>query len=472
MTAITASVLDELRALAGPKGFISDPAAMEPYLRDWRGLYQGRAALVLRPDSTAQVAAIVKLCQRTGTKIVPQSGNTSLVGGGVPFSSGDEILLSLSRMKRVRALDAQNGTITAEAGCILSDVHKAAAAAGRLFPLRIGSEDSCQVGGLLSTNAGGHAVLRYGNMRDLTLGLEVVTADGQVWDGLRGLRKDNTGYDLKQLFIGAEGTLGIITAAVLKLYSAPRVVETAFAAVQSPAAAVELLQLAQDHSGHQVTGFELFPRICVDLVLRHIPGTRAPLKERHDWHVLIEMHGGQAGGGLREIMEAVLATGAERGLVIDATVAASEAQAAAIWKLRDSITEAQRLEGASIKCDISVPVSRIAEFIQRGTAAIEGMSPGVRMVAFGHIGDGNVHFNPLQPVGADGPSFLAQWQALTRRAHDLAHELGGSISAEHGVGRQKRDEIRRYKPPVEMAMMEALKRALDPRGIFNPGKVV
>jgi FAD/FMN-containing dehydrogenase len=471
MNAIPAAVLDELRRIVGPRGWASDPADVEPYLVEWRGLYRGAAPLVLKPASTAEVAAIVAHCRRTKTPLVPQGGNTSLVGGSIPFEGGGEVVLSLSRLNRVRAVDALNDTITVEAGCVLADVQAAAAAAGRLFPLRIASESSCQIGGNLSTNAGGNAVLRYGSMRDLTLGLEVVLADGRVWDGLRGLRKDNTGYDVKHWFIGAEGTLGVITAAVLKLFPQPQAIETAFAAVPGPAQAVELLALAKAMGGGQVSAFEIVPRIGLELVLRYIPGTADPLAAAHGWYVLLECTGGK-GGELRADLETMLGAAAERGLVLDATIAASAAQAAGLWKIRENISAAQKFEGGSIKCDIAVPVSRVAEFIARAGAAVTALVPGTRVVAFGHIGDGNIHFNPLQPAGMDKAAFLARWDDVTRAVHDLTHALGGSISAEHGVGRLKREEIRRYKAPVEIELMAALKRALDPDGILNPGKLL
>ena len=472
MNDLSPTILERLKAAVGPKGWTTDPLEMAPHLAENRDLYRGRAAMVLKPATTAEVAAVLRLCHETGTKLVPQGGNTGLVGGGIPFEGGDEIVLSLARMNRIRSTDPLDNTITVEAGCILANVQAAADAVDRLFPLRIGSEGTCQIGGNLSTNAGGTAVLHYGNTRDLVLGLEVVLADGQVWDGLRALRKDNTGYDLKQLFIGAEGTLGVITAAVLKLFPKPRDVQTALVAVRDVAAAVELLSSARTISGDQVTAFELMPRIGLDYVLRHIPGTVDPLPRAYDWTVLIELSGGRPDSGLRQTLEALLADGLERGQVLDAVLAASEAQARAIWKLRDSMSEAQKPEGGSIKHDISVPVSRIPDFIARATRAVETLIPGVRIVAFGHIGDGNVHFNPSQPVGADKERFLAQWESVNRIVHDIAAELGGSISAEHGLGRMKREEITHYKSALEIELMRSLKRTLDPKGILNPGKVL
>lgn len=472
MNAIPDLTLERIKAAAGPRGFIADPAEMAAYLKEPRDLYTGRAALIVRPSSTAEVAEVVRICAETGTRIVPQGGNTGLVGGSVPFEGGDEIVLSLNRMRAVRAVDLANDTITVEAGLQLAALHEEAEKHDRMFPLRIASEGTATVGGNLSTNAGGNAVLRYGNTRELVLGVEVVLADGQVWNGLRGLRKDNTGYDLKQLFIGAEGTLGIVTAAVLKLFPRPRATSTAFAAVPSVEAAVELLGIAKRESGGQVSSFELLPRIGVDFVLRHIPGTRDPMQTRHDWYVIMEMTSGRAGDELRATMEGVLAEGLERGLVLDAVLAESEAQAKDLWKLRESMSESQRPEGGSIKHDISVPVSLMATFINRATKAVEDLIPGVRIVAFGHIGDGNVHFNPSQPPGSDKKWFLDQWHPIADIVHGIAHELGGSISAEHGLGRMKREEITHYKAPLEIELMRKLKVALDPKGIMNPGKVV
>ena len=404
---------------------------------------------------------------------MPQGGNTSLCGGSVPFDGGDEIVLSLGRMNRVRALDPLNDTMTVEAGCVLEQVQQAAEEAGRFFPLRIGSQGSCQIGGNLSTNAGGTAVLHYGNTRELVLGLEVVLGDGRVWDGLRGLRKDNTGYDLKQLFIGAEGTLGVITAAVLKLFPKPAAVESAFAGLPNLEAAVRLFEAARTESGDQVTAFEVIPRLGLELVLRNIPGTVDPVAQPYPWYLLIELSSGaRAGGGLRQTLEAILEHGLETGLIEDAAIAESGAQAEMFWKLRDSMSEAQKPEGGSIKHDVSVPISRIAEFITRADAAVEAVAPGFRSLSFGHIGDGNMHYNPLQPPGADKQAYLDKWPEVSRAVHDVVDALGGSISAEHGLGRLKRAEITRYKSPLEIELMRTLKRSLDPKGILNPGKVV
>ncbi len=469
--------LERIKSLVGPKGWIDDPASRAPYLVEERGLYKGRAALVVRPASSGEVSSVVKICAEAGIAVVPQGGNTGLVGGGVPFERGDEIVLSLSRLNRVRQIDPLNDTITVEAGCILSTIQQAAGAADRLFPLSLAAEGTCQIGGNLSTNAGGIAVLRYGMARDLVLGLEVVLPDGRVWDGLRALRKDNTGYDLKQLFIGAEGTLGIITAAVLKLFARPREVETAFVAVRDPAAAIELLARARAGSGDTVSAFELISQTALDMVLRNVPATVQPLSKRHEWYVLVELSGGETGGGMRASLEHVLASAMEAGLVLDATIAASGEQAKALWRLRETINEAQKPEGGSIKHDVSVPVSRVPAFIAEATAACVAALAGVRVVAFGHAGDGNIHFNLSQPAGVakDGPeraAYLGRWEEFNRIVHDIVAGLGGSISAEHGIGRLKRAELARYKSPIEIELMRALKQTLDPGNIMNPGKVI
>jgi FAD/FMN-containing dehydrogenase len=381
------------------------------------------------------------------------------------------VVVSLVRLNRIRAIDSANNTLTVEAGCALAAVHEAAAAAGRLFPLSLAAEGTATIGGNLSTNAGGVQVLRYGNARELCLGLEVVLPDGSVWDGLRGLRKDNTGYDMKHLFIGAEGTLGLITAAVLKLFSRPRQTATAWAAVRDPAAAVALLTRLREHIGGRVTAFELVARPALDLVLKNIPGSRDPLAGRPPWQVLIELSD-TMDFDLAAPLEGVLASAMEDGAVSDAVVAQSEAQVRALWALRENISEAQKIEGVSIKHDISLPVSRIAEFIARADVALEAAFPHVRIVCFGHVGDGNLHYNQSKSAAQDNTMFIAQTDAVNRIVHDLVHELGGSISAEHGLGQLKRDEILRYKSATEMAMMRAIKQALDPRGLMNPGKVL
>ena len=465
-------LLLRLDAVVGDKGLTTDAATMAPFLMDERGMYQGEAIALVRPASAAEVAAVVRLCARAGTPIVPQGGNTGLCGAATPHEHGGEILLSLTRMNRVRAVDPLNYTITVEAGVILADVQKAAADADRLFPLSLGGEGTARIGGNLSTNAGGTGVLRYGTARDLALGLEVVLPDGRIWDGLTALRKDNTGYDLKQLFIGAEGTLGVITAAVLKLFPRANDVQTAFVAVKDPEAAIELLSRARNGSGDRVSAFELMLRLPIEFVLRHVPGARDPLSERHGYYILLELASSEAGADLKGTMEAVLADAMAAGLIIDGAIAASAAQAADFWKLRETIPEAQKHEGVSVKHDVSVPVAQVAAFMADATARVMERVPGVRVCAFGHVGDGNIHFNLSQPEGADGASFQSRQPEINRAVYETAIALGGSISAEHGIGRLRRDELSRYKPEVALDIMRRIKAALDPDNIMNPGKVI
>jgi D-lactate dehydrogenase (cytochrome) len=461
-----------IRQIVGAKGLIEDAAAIAPYVNDQRDLFHGSALAVVRPASTEEVAGVVRIAAGAGLPIVPQGGNTGLVGGSVPPAGGRGIVLSLARMNRLRALDAVNNTMIVEAGCVLKDLQDAARESGRLFPLSLGAEGSCMIGGNLSTNAGGVGVLRYGNTRDLVLGLEVVLPDGQIWNGLRALRKDNTGYDLKQLFIGGEGTLGVITAAVLKLFPLPASRETAFVAVPDVASALALLAEARAATGDAVSAFELVPRIGIELVVKHFPGTRAPLDSPSPWHVLVELTSPEGGDGLKRRMETFLERAFAKGLVTDGTVAASEAQGKALWRLREILPESQTREGASIKHDVSVPVSRIPDFIERGTTALEAAIPGCRVFAFGHIGDGNIHFNVTQPVDAEKSAFLGEWGRLNRIVHDIVGDLGGSFSAEHGIGVLKKDELRHYRPAIELELMRRIKTALDPDGIMNPGKIL
>ncbi len=458
-----------LKSAVGSKGFTEDPAEIAPHLSEWRSRYHGRSSLLLRPQSTSGVSAVVAICNETRTPIVPQGGNTGLVGGQIPLNG--EILLSLERMKRIRAIDTDGMTATAEAGVVLAEFQGAADAAGVYFPLSLAAEGSATIGGNLSTNAGGINVLRYGSARQLVLGLEVVLADGRVLDLLRNLPKDNTGYDLKQLFIGAEGTLGVITAAVLKLFPKPRARETAWVAVPDPAAAIALLHRLQDATGGLLSAFELVPRLGLELVLTHIAQTKDPLRAPASWYVLAEAASGAA-TQLREVVERTLAEAAQAGIVTDAVFAANETQRLALWRLRESLSEAQKREAASIKHDVSVPIRAISELIRRGTEAVCALVPGVRPVPFGHLGDGNIHFNFSAPIGADADAFLARWGEVSRVVHDLVDELGGSISAEHGLGVMKRDEILRYKSAAEIEVMRALKHTLDPQNILNPGKVL
>ena len=465
---LSSGILERLKAAAGAGGWTDDANEIAPHLVEWRERYRGATPLMLKPASVEAVSSIVRVCAETRTAIVPQGGNTGLVGGQIPSATGDQILLSLSRLNRVRAVDALANTMTVEAGAILANVQREADAHDRLFPLSLASEGSATIGGLVSTNAGGTGVLAYGNMRELVLGLEAVFASGEIWSGLGGLRKDNTGYDLKQLFIGAEGTLGVVTAATLKLFPRPAAIETAIAAVVDVQSAVALLNFALARGA--ITAFELMPRIGVEFVLKHVAGTRDPLERAYPWYVLIDVSlraDAQTGAA-----QTLLADAANSGLIVDGVVAQSHAHAQAFWKLRDSLSEAQKPEGGSIKHDVSVPISSIPRFIEEASRAVIAAMPGARPVPFGHIGDGNIHFNISQPAGADKAAFLARWEAINRIVHDIVHAHGGSISAEHGIGQAKVDEIVRYKSPVALDAMRAVKRALDPDNIMNPGKVV
>jgi D-lactate dehydrogenase (cytochrome) len=467
-----AATLERLRQVVGERGFIADPHAMEPYLLEERGTYHGAARAVLRPAATAEAAEIVKLCAAARIPIFPQGGNTGLSGGAVPWEDGRGIVLSLGRMNKIRHIDPTDYSITVEAGCILAEVQKAAEAVDRLFPLSLGAEGTCQIGGNISTNAGGIAVLRYGNMRSLVLGLEVVLPDGRIWNGLRALRKDNTGYDLKQLFIGGEGTLGIVTAATLRLFPLPKGVETAFLGLARVEDAMELFARARKASGDQLTAFELISRFGIDMALKHVPGVIDPLQQKFPWYVLVEMSSSEAQSGIKETLEQFLADVMEAGLVKDGVIATSSAQAKDLWRIREGLVEAQKYEGGSIKHDISVPVSKVATFILAANKAIAERLPGIRPNAFGHVGDGNIHYNIHQPAAADTKVFLARREEFNRIVHDIAVGLDGSISAEHGIGRLKVEELARYKPPIEIELMRRVKEALDPAGIMNPGKII
>lgn len=472
MTEVSEAFIREIERVVGAAGIVRDPELLAVYLSDWRNAYIGKAALVVRPASTEEVAAVVRLCQEHQVALVPQGGNTGLCGGSIPDASGTQVVLSLTRMTRIREVDPANETITVEAGVILQRLQEAAAEAGRLFPLSLGAEGSCTVGGNLATNAGGTAVLRYGNMRDLTLGLEVVLPDGQIWNGLRGLRKDNTGYDLKHLFIGSEGTLGIITAAVLKLYPAVRSVTTAWVALPDPHAAIELIGLVRGLCGDRLTGFELMSRQSVNFVLRHVAGCSDPFADIHPWYVLIELSDTQPDAPLNDLLEVGIGEALERGWVLDAVLASSEAQVAALWAMREGISEAQNHEGPSLKHDISVPVSRIPEFIQTTDQRLLDQFPGVRIVAYGHVGDGNLHYNISKPVGSEDAAFKAQQEAIMNVIYEATTRFHGSISAEHGLGQAKRAAARQYKDPLELELMRAIKATLDPMGLMSPGKVL
>ena len=460
-------LLDRLRAVVGPRHVLTGDAEVAPYLTDWTGRHRGRAAAVLRPGSTAEVSEVVRACHETGVAVVPQGGNTGLVAGGVPDGTGQQVVLSLGRLRTVRDVDPVAGTITVEAGVVLADVQAAAEGVGRLFPLSLGSEGSCTIGGNLATNAGGTAVLRYGMTRELVLGLEVVLPDGRVWDGLRGLRKDNTGYDLTQLFVGSEGTLGVITAAVLRLHPATPSRATAWVSVADVAAAVALLGVVQQRSGGHLSAFELVSRTALDLVLAHLPGAADPSPEPTPWAVLVELAGAPA-TDLDAPLEEALAEAVEAGLVTDAAVAGSPAQRAALWSLREGISEAQRTEGAALKHDVTLPVADLARWVDATGPLVEGLLPGVRLVTYGHVGDGNLHYNLNAPPGDDA-ALAAHAAALTAAIHDSVAAAGGSISAEHGLGRTKAAAAAAYKSDVELDLMRAVKRALDPDGLMNPG---
>jgi len=464
--------LGACRALLGDAHVISDEAEMAPYLRDWRGRFTGRALGVLRPADTEQVAATVKLCLEARIPMVPQGGNTGLVLGSVPDASGTAVVLSLARMQKVRKVDAVNRTMTVDAGVILQNAQDAAAEQGCLFPLSLAAEGSCTIGGNLSTNAGGTGVLRYGNTRELCLGLEVVTPQGDIWSGLRGLRKDNTGYDLRDLFIGAEGTLGIITGAVLKLYPQPKASVTALAAMESPAAALRLLSIMQDHCGASLTGFELMSAYCMRLVAKHFPALPQPLSGEHAQYALLELSSSESEQHAAALLERALGAALDEGVAQDAVVASSATQSRGLWDLREHIPLAQAADGKNIKHDISLPVSSIADFIAGTEPRLQAAFPGCQLVCFGHLGDGNLHFNVAPPAGVANEDFLRSQEAVNRVVHDAVAAFGGSISAEHGIGALKRDELARYKSPVELNLMRAIKAALDPLGLMNPGKIL
>ncbi|MDN2566758.1 FAD-binding oxidoreductase [Aquibium sp. A9E412] len=469
---LPAPLVERFAAIVGARHALRDAAAVAPYGRELRGLFPGRPGLVLRPADTDEVSRILALASETGTPVVPQGGNTGLVGGQMPDASGREVVLSLARLDRIREIDADSATMTVEAGAVLQAVQEAAAARDLLYPLSLGSQGSCQIGGTLSSNAGGIAVLAYGNARELCLGLEVVLPTGEVLDDLRKLKKDNTGYDLKNLFIGAEGTLGVITAAVLKLVPMPRGRDIAWAGLASPDRALALFRLASARAGAALTAFELVGRTPMDFTLRHMPGAAAPLSGAHDWYVMLELSSGRSADESRAMAEQVLAEALEKGLVDDAVVSRSETQVAAFRALRETMSEAQRPEGASIKHDISVPVVAIPGFIDRAAALVEAIVPGSRVVCFGHMGDGNLHYNVSQPAGGDAAAFMARYGEVNAAVHDLVRALGGSFSAEHGIGRLKRDELAATAPPLALDLMRRIKHAFDPAGIMNPGKVI
>ena len=458
--------------ILGPDGVLTDATDIEPYLTDHRHLYRGRALTVALPRTVDQVSRLLAYCNDNRIGVVPHAGNTSYCGGATPDESGKQIVLSLKRLNQIRSVDPLNYSLVAEAGCILADVQRAADDAERLFPLSLGSEGTCQIGGNLSTNAGGTSVLRYGMMRDLVLGLEVVLADGRILSTLGALRKDNTGYDIKSLFLGAEGTLGVITAAALKVFSKVRSAATAFVAVQSVQAAVELLAHLREVSGDRISSFELIPRIGIDLTTRHIPGVRDPLKERYEWHVLCEVTSSRATENLNDLLTEALAAAFESNLVLDAVVAQSERERESLWKLRETIPEAQRIDGASLKHDISLPITSLSKFVATAGEWLRVNVPEGQLVAYGHVGDGNLHFNLNQAAGSSRETFLSREASIKRTIHDMVRDFGGSFSAEHGIGRLKVGELERYASPVELDLMRSVKHAFDPSGILNPGKVL
>ncbi|MES2024239.1 MAG: FAD-binding oxidoreductase [Pseudomonadota bacterium] len=464
--------LDTCRRAIGAQHVLTDAQDTASYLTDWRRRFTGKALAVIKPSSTQEVAAIVKLCNEYKVPVVPQGGNTGLVLGSIPDDSGSAIVLSLTRLNQIRDVDTVNNTMTVEAGCILQHIQHAASDAERLFPLSLAAEGSCTIGGNLSSNAGGTAVLRYGNTRELCLGLEVVTPQGEIWNGLRGLRKDNTGYDLRDLYIGAEGTLGIITAAVLKLYPQPKAQLTALAALRTPNDALHLLTLTQAHCGSALTGFELMSGFCISLVTKHFPTMRLPFAEPHTQYALLELSDNESEEHMQAMLEHVIGAALQQDVIQDAIVARSIAQSKSIWDFREHIPLAQAIEGKNIKHDVSLPISRIADFISTTDQLLQQAFPGARMVTFGHLGDGNLHYNVAHPEQESDVTFLEKQSAVNRVVHDSVHQHGGSISAEHGLGALKRTEILRYKSEVEMNLMRTIKQALDPLNLMNPGKVI
>lgn len=461
-------LIEKLKKIVGEKGWIDDPDALEPHLSEWRDTFHGKTAIMLSPDSTEQVSAVVKACAAAKVAIVPQGGNTGLCGGAIPDETGDQVLLSLSRMNRIRTVSASDYSMVVEAGCILADVQAAAAAAKRLFPLSLAPEGSCQIGGNLSTNAGGTNVVRYGTAREQVLGLEVVLANGDIWDGLRTLRKDNSGYDIKQMFLGAEGTLGIITAAALRLFPPVEEVQTAFIGIDRPQAAVDLFAELRHRLSDQLQAFEIIPERALRFVLKHIPGTRRPLNDIHPWYVLVET----AGRGSTRLVEEQLIAAIEEGLARDIVIAKNTSEKDQMWRIRHSISEAQKREGASLKHDVSVPVSEVGEFILAAESAVLRLLPECRVVAFGHIGDGNVHFNISQPKNMQAAAFIGERETIAATVYDVVDRFHGSISAEHGIGSLKREELVRRRSATEISVMKTIKAALDPDNLLNPGKVL
>jgi D-lactate dehydrogenase (cytochrome) len=472
MNAVTDTLVSRLAAICGSSAVIADRDGMTPYETEWRQRWHGKARLVVRPANTEEVAAVVKLCAAEGIAVVPQGGNTGLCEGAVPDESGKQIVLSLARMNRIRHLDPLDFTMTVEAGCVLQTLQEKAREAGCFFPLSLGAQGSCMIGGNISTNAGGVGVLRYGSTRALVLGLEVVLSDGTVWDGLKSLGKDNTGYDLKQLFIGAEGTLGIITAASLKLFPQPQDVQTALVALTDLEMALPLLRRARSISSDQVTAFEVMPRRAIEYAMKYLPGVTDPISQPHGWYALMDLSTSRPGGSLRETMESLLGDAVDAGEAVDAVIADSTAQQRALWRIREELPEAVRRSGPSLHHDVSVPTSDVATYIRRTQAAVEAAHPDVICIPFGHLGDGNIHFTICSPVGADDKMLYQAEHTLTPLVFDIAVEMRGSFSAEHGVGQLKLEDMDRYKKPADLDLMRRVKEALDPRNLMNPGKVV
>lgn len=471
-TTLDKDLIAQFAAITGEKNAFVSAEDIAPYLIEQRDLYHGKTALVLRPANVQEVSEIMKLAYATATPIVPQGGNTGLVGGQQPDQSGNAIIISLNRMNKIRSIDTFANLITVEAGVILKNLQQAAEAEGRLFPLSLGAEGSCQVGGNLSTNAGGTAVLAYGNMRELCLGLEVVLPNGEILNDLRYVKKDNSGYNLKDLFIGAEGTLGIITAAVLKLSPQPKGRTASYVGLKTPADAIRLFQLARDTAAGELTGFELMPRIGVEFTIKHIDGVRDPLEHPHEWYVLIEISSNRSQEDARETLETILTQAFEADILQDAAIAESVAQMEAFWKMREEMSWAQKPEGGSIKHDISVPIPSIPDFIEEAGRAVDEMIPQARVVCFGHIGDGNLHYNVSQPLGADKQEFLSLWTELNHRIHLIVNRYNGSVAAEHGVGQLKRECLNEFKDETALSLMHKLKLVIDDKNIMNPGKVL
>lgn len=472
LTGLDPALAERFSNIVGERYAVRAETDIEPYVHEPRGLFTGTTSLVLRPGSVGEVSAIMKLATETRTPIVPQGGNTGLVGGQMPDRSGGQVVLSLSRLNRIREIDPVSNTVTVEAGVVLEVLHQAADAVDRLYPLSLASQGSCEIGGNLSSNAGGVAVVAYGNARELCLGVEVVLPTGEVLDDLRKLKKDNTGYDLKNLFVGAEGTLGVITAAVLKLFPKPRGREVAWVGMASPDAALALFDRAQELGGTALTAFELIGQHPIEFAMRHIPDARPPLEGEWPWQVLMEISSGRSAEDARQLIEHILSEGIEAGQVGDAVIAASTAQANEFWRLREMLPETQKAEGASIKHDISVPIASIPAFIEQAGKVVAGVCPGARVVCFGHMGDGNLHYNVSQPVGMAADEFLALYRPMNNAVHDVVRSFNGSISAEHGIGQLKRDELIATAPPVAIDLMRRVKAAFDPAGIMNPGKVI